>query len=101
MTLRQAETPLRGRLNVVVVLTDHQEPASLRELKTVRRELIARGTGIQNAFASPPQCCPSRATLLTGQHAHNHGIRGNGPELGGYAHRVRSQDQGQLGGPGP
>jgi N-acetylglucosamine-6-sulfatase len=78
-------------LNVVVVLTDDQEPASLRVMKTVRRELIARGTSFENAYATLPQCCPSRATFLSGQYAHNHGVRGNEPELGGYAHLDNSE----------
>jgi N-acetylglucosamine-6-sulfatase len=78
-------------LNVVVVLTDDQEPASLRVMETAQRELIERGTSFGNAYATLPQCCPSRATLLTGQYAHNHGVRGNEPELGGYAHLDNSQ----------
>jgi N-acetylglucosamine-6-sulfatase len=78
-------------LNVVLVMTDDQEPASVRVMETVRRELIARGTSFSSAYASLPQCCPSRATFLTGQYAHNHGVRGNEPELGGYAHLDNSE----------
>jgi N-acetylglucosamine-6-sulfatase len=77
--------------NVVVVLTDDQEPGSLRVMETVRRELVARGTSFERAYATLPQCCPSRATLLTGQYAHNNGVRGNEPELGGYAHLDTSE----------
>jgi arylsulfatase A-like enzyme len=35
-------------------------------------------TNFANSFASYPLCCPSRATFLTGQYAHNHGVIGNG-----------------------
>jgi N-acetylglucosamine-6-sulfatase len=80
-----------GGLNVVVVLTDDQEPGSLRVMDTVRRELAGRGTSFEHAYATLPQCCPSRATLLTGQYAHNNGVRGNEPELGGYAHLDTSE----------
>jgi N-acetylglucosamine-6-sulfatase len=77
--------------NILVVLTDDQEPASLRVMETVRRELVARGTSFAHAYVTLPQCCPSRATLLTGQYAHNNGVRGNEPALGGYAHLDASE----------
>ena len=37
-----------------------------------------QGVEFRNAFGSTPLCGPSRATLLTGQYSHNHGIIGNG-----------------------
>ncbi|HVQ88495.1 MAG TPA: sulfatase-like hydrolase/transferase, partial [Actinomycetes bacterium] len=39
-----------------------------------------------NRFYSPfPLCCPARATLLTGQYAHNHGVVDNVPPSGFFA----------------
>jgi arylsulfatase A-like enzyme len=35
-------------------------------------------------FASTPLCSPARASLLTGQLAHNHGLLGNNGETGGW-----------------
>ena len=32
-----------------------------------------------------PPCCPSRSTFLSGQFAHNNGVRHNSPPQGGYA----------------
>ena len=43
----------------------------------------AAGPRSPNAFASYPLCCPARATLLTGEYAHNHGTLGNNPLSGG------------------
>ncbi len=69
--------------NVVVVLTDDQDAASLKVMKGVKRKLGDRGATFKNAFAVYPLCCPSRATLLTGQYPHNHGVLNNGGPDGG------------------
>jgi arylsulfatase A-like enzyme len=45
--------------------------------------LIEQGTSFENAFTSMSLCCPSRATILTGQYAHTNGIKGNKPPDGG------------------
>ena len=71
--------------NVLVVFTDDQDAASLSVMPNVQRELVARGTTFSNALVSLPQCCPSRATLLSGQYAHNHGVHDNNPPHGGFA----------------
>jgi arylsulfatase A-like enzyme len=57
-------------------------------LPTVRSLIGNTGATFSNAVAPFPLCCPARATLLTGQYAHNHGVLGNGDEfnpLGGFA----------------
>ena len=69
--------------NIVVVMSDDQGPGMIKALPTVGRELGARGVVFENAFATFPLCCPARATLLTGQYAHNHGTLGNNPLSGG------------------
>ena len=55
----------------------------MRALPSVRRLLGGSGVTFENAFASYPLCCPSRATFLTGQYAHNHGAKGNTRGSGG------------------
>jgi N-acetylglucosamine-6-sulfatase len=39
--------------------------------------LANEGARFLNAFAATPLCSPSRATILTGQYAHTHGITDN------------------------
>jgi arylsulfatase A-like enzyme len=73
------------RPNVVVVMTDDQDVASLRVMPAVRRTMARQGTAFTNSFATFPLCCPSRATFLTGQYAHNHGVLDNKGPKGGYA----------------
>jgi N-acetylglucosamine-6-sulfatase len=66
-----------GRPNIVVVITDDQSFDSL----PVMRKLMAtpRGSWVRfnNAYAEEALCCPTRATLLTGQYAFKHGIVNN------------------------
>jgi N-acetylglucosamine-6-sulfatase len=78
-----AQAPVATGPNFVVIMSDDQAPAMMGALPTVRRELSGVGTTFTNALASYPLCCPARATLLTGEYAHNHGTLGNNPGSGG------------------
>ncbi|MFN8112796.1 MAG: sulfatase [Solirubrobacterales bacterium] len=72
-----------ARPNVVVVMTDDLDVASMHVLKDTRRLLAHRGTSFVNSFVTTPLCCPSRSTFMTGLYAHNHGVPGNDPPHGG------------------
>jgi N-acetylglucosamine-6-sulfatase len=67
--------------NIVVVVTDDQTLASLgaATMPSTLESIGAGGTRFTNAVVTTPLCCPSRATLLTGQYAHNHGTLANTP----------------------
>jgi arylsulfatase A-like enzyme len=71
--------------NVLVIMTDDQTVESVRVMTNVKRLLRDRGATFANSFVTFALCCPSRATFLTGQYAHNHGVLGNVPPSGGYA----------------
>src|SRR5215210_7163616 len=71
------------RPNVLLILTDDQTVESMRVMEKTLRLLGEEGTTFRNSFVSTPLCCPSRATLLTGQYAHNHGVLGNKSPEGG------------------
>jgi N-acetylglucosamine-6-sulfatase len=79
--------PALARPNVVVLMTDDQTLASMSTMQQTNALLGAQGTVFEQAVASFPLCCPSRATALTGQYAHNHGVLHNAGPLGGY-HRL-------------
>jgi arylsulfatase A-like enzyme len=36
---------------------------------------IEDGTEFPNGFATNPWCCPARASIMTGQYTHNHGVK--------------------------
>ncbi len=74
-----------SELNVVVIMTDDQTVADLGVMRATERSLAGAGAQFQDSVVSFPLCCPSRATYLTGQYAHNHGVFSNSPEFeGGY-----------------
>lgn len=70
------------RPNIVVVVADDMRVDDLRWAPRTRRLLGAGGISMENSFAPYPLCCPSRATFLTGQHAHNHGVYWHEPPSG-------------------
>jgi N-acetylglucosamine-6-sulfatase len=69
-------TPVKP--NIVFILTDDQ---SYDMVDDVMPYLASRPGGdwvdFSNAFVNVPFCCPSRASILTGQYAHHHGINGS------------------------
>lgn len=70
--------------NIVFILTDDLDTGSVSVMPELRSQLIEQGTTFNNAFATDPLCCPSRATFLRGQYSHNTGIVGNSPPDGGH-----------------
>ncbi|NYJ01860.1 arylsulfatase A-like enzyme [Nocardioides thalensis] len=82
---RPGGTP-REQPNVVLFVTDDQTLDELAVMPRTRRLIGDAGTTFRQAIAQYPLCCPSRATLLTGQVAHNHGVLGNEEPWGGYGH---------------
>ncbi|MGH2576675.1 MAG: sulfatase family protein, partial [Actinomycetota bacterium] len=72
------------RPNVLLVMTDDQHSDSVRFMPQVESLIAGHGVTFANNFVTYSLCCPSRSTWLTGQYAHNHGVRGNSPPSGGY-----------------
>jgi N-acetylglucosamine-6-sulfatase len=68
-----------GRPNIVLIQTDDQtyKQRTRRVMPKTNRLLVRRGTKFTDYVASTAQCCPSRASLITGQYAHNHGVTSN------------------------
>lgn len=60
--------------NILLLLTDDQdvELHGMYPLQQTTKILSEFGTKFTNAYTNTPLCCPARASLLTGQYAHNH-----------------------------
>lgn len=69
--------------NIVVIMVDDLDDALANRLldegylPQIQTHLRDQGTLFQNSFVTVSLCCPSRATFLTGQYAHNHRVLGN------------------------
>jgi arylsulfatase A-like enzyme len=80
--LAQAK-PEQKKPNIVTVMLDDVDLAAIKYMPTVQK-LRRKGVTFTRHTASYSLCCPSRATYLSGQYAHNHGVRGNFAPYGGY-----------------
>ena len=79
--LARAEAP-----NILFILTDDQRYDELGFLNPVLETpnmdaLAAEGVHFRNAFVTTALCSPSRASILTGQMMHNHGVVDNNRPL--------------------
>jgi arylsulfatase A-like enzyme len=72
-----------ARPNILVIVTDDQRSKGSFELMPEVKRLGAEGAVFNNAFATTPFCCPSRASIFTGLYVHNHGIK-NSPTRNQY-----------------
>jgi N-acetylglucosamine-6-sulfatase len=81
----------RAAPNVVVVETDDETTGDMVAMPETQRLIGDAGVTFANSFVSLSQCCPSRATFLTGQYAHNHDVLGLYPPFGGYR-RLRGSE---------
>ncbi|MBI1357142.1 MAG: sulfatase-like hydrolase/transferase [Acidobacteria bacterium] len=90
-----AEAPAAKKPNIVFVLLDDVRFDDVGFgghpfVKTPNFDRIAHeGMMFDNAFASTPLCSPNRATILTGQYAHTHGIIDN-VDRSAESHKLRT-----------
>ena len=77
-------TQVDGRPNIVFIMTDDQTAESMKVMRVLNLNLRRQGTTFSQAISTYPLCCPSRATYLTGQYSHNHGVIHNAGPFGGY-----------------
>lgn len=86
-----AAAAVAARPNIVVIMTDDQDARSLSVMPNVKRLLARHGTSFANGYSNFPLCGPARASFLTGQYPHNHGVVGNAKPDGAYA-RMRHNE---------
>lgn len=66
------------RPNIVLIVTDDQRFDDLDGVMPLTIErLFSKGARFSKAYVTTPACCPSRASILTGEYASSHAVRGN------------------------
>ncbi len=77
-------TPAPPKPNIVFVLTDDLDVPTNDALPRIGDLVANRGLSFTHAYLAQPLCGPSRASILTGQYTHNHGVIGNNPPDQGF-----------------
>ena len=70
--------------NIVFILADDMRKDDLKYMPKTLSILRDKGTNFSNAFVSNALCCPTRATIMRGQYAHNTGVWSNKGSKGGW-----------------
>jgi arylsulfatase A-like enzyme len=60
--------------NVLIVVTDDQPLGAMGVMPQTRQIFATEGVRFEKAYATTPLCCPSRASIFTGQFTHNHNV---------------------------
>jgi N-acetylglucosamine-6-sulfatase len=73
-----------ARPNIVVVVADDLDFATTQLLPRLPESMGRAGLTFSRAYVTTALCAPSRASILTGQYAHNHRLVYNEPPDGGF-----------------
>ena len=70
--------------SVLLIVTDDQRWDTLWSMPEVQRSLVERGVTFSESFTTSSLCCPSRASILTGQYPHTTGVYRQALPHGGF-----------------
>ncbi len=85
--------------NILLILTDQHRLSAVGAYgDTVCQtphidRLATEGTRFENAYTTCPVCSPARASIMTGQYPHAHGITANLYELGSAVHELHDRPE--------
>ncbi|CAA9331462.1 MAG: Choline-sulfatase [uncultured Nocardioidaceae bacterium] len=74
----------QSRPNIVVIMADDMRADELQYMPRTQLLLAEQGVRFVNSFSPHPQCCPARASFLTGDYTHNHEVWTNRGDYGGF-----------------
>jgi N-acetylglucosamine-6-sulfatase len=86
-----------ARPNFVFLLTDDLDSSAIAYMPKLKALLTDQGTTLSRYYVSLAWCCPSRASTLRGQYAHNTGVwTNNAPNGGFYMFQKLGREQSTL-----
>jgi|SRR5215207_8922677 len=87
-----------AKSNFVFILTDDMRKDDLEYMPKTRALLGDNGMQFEKAFVSLAHCCPSRATIMRGQYAHNHGVwlTEDAPDGGWRGYKTHGSEQDNI-----
>ena len=89
---KPASSIAQTKPNIIFIIADDLNTELMSHLPRLQSLLGDRGVTFANHFVSLALCCPSRASILRGQYAHNTEIFTNEPPGGGF---VKFRDLGR------
>ncbi|WP_239517846.1 sulfatase-like hydrolase/transferase [Streptomyces sp. ICC1] len=66
-----------NRPNILLIVTDDQPKQTEWALQKTVAWLAGQGVKFHHGHVTTPLCAPSRSSIFSGRHAHNHGVRNN------------------------
>jgi N-acetylglucosamine-6-sulfatase len=93
VTLAAMLRPARAdtKPNILFILADDMDYAVLDFMPNVKALLIDQGASFDHFFANVALSGPSRATILSGQYSHNHGVTLDKPVTAAFGKAYTSQ----------
>jgi len=85
--------------NILLIVTDQHRLSGIgcygdTPCKTPNIDRLAReGTRFETAYTPFPVCSPARASIITGQYAHKHGLSANSHTIGASVHSIVDRPQ--------
>ena len=80
-----SQSTASGQPNVVMIVADDLDKTLMPYMPNVQRLVRDAGADFTNFYVEQSTCCTSRATILSGRYAHNHGVIANAWPEGGFA----------------
>ncbi|MEU8774504.1 sulfatase [Streptomyces sp. NPDC048606] len=75
-------SPAAARPNILLIVTDDHPKHTDWAISQTVDWLGGNGVTFTHGHAATPLCAPSRSSILTGRHAHHHGVRNNAASRG-------------------